>query len=629
MNLSALKTPGVYIDEVNAFPPSVAQVSTIPAFIGYTEVDPGSPVKVNSFIEFEQIFGGAPQPKNVIIILDDLLNPTDDSEVEESIFKLYNSLRLFYSNGGGVCYVVSAGTYKKEDGKNRTPALADFKAGLQLLEKLDDPTLIVIPDAVELEIEDLSTLQQDLLAQCGTLKDRFAILDVKEMHHSTKSKLDWSLEQFRDKIGTGNLKYGAAYYPNLLCNFPYNIRFSDIKWKTVSGGNGLSSVLDASQKEKYDDLLLLIGEVDDLQDAFDALSVSSSATITDNATYQSESNTMLDWLKILDDLSGVTHTGLKATLTDSIKTVFDNYLDSLILLNQAYNNFKESTDAAITADTTGFSTSLWSIITTPYNASTNPYAGSIKAPIDYSLLQKIVKGLKTSLIQSYQILFQKLTGLQQHEENNLILKLPFYNNVLQYISKSINTLPPSGAIAGIYANTDATRGIWKAPANVSLKSVLALTDDINDKSQEEMNVHVSGKAVNAIRKFSGKGLMVWGARTLDAGSLDWRYINVRRLAIMIETSAKHASMNFVFEPNVSQTWVNVKGMLENYLTTLWNDGALAGQKPEHAFFVQVGLGQTMTANDINEGRMVVKIGYAPSRPAEFIILEFTQVQQRS
>lgn len=629
MNLSALKTPGVYINEVNAFPPSVAQVSTLPAFIGYTEKNPDEPVKISSFVEFEQIFGGAPEPQNVKIVLDDLLNPTDDSVIEESVFKLYNSLKLFYANGGGVCYIVSSGTYKKEDGTYRNFALTDFQEGLALLEKLDDPTLIVIPDAVELEIEDLSTLQQDMLAQCGTLKDRFAILDVKELTKPPKSKLDWSLEQFRDKIGTGDLKYGAAYYPNLLCNFPYNVRFSDIKWETVSGGSGLSSVLNAKQKEKYDDLLSLIGEIDDLQDAFDALSASSSTTITDNATYQTESDEILNWLKLLKDLTGVAHSGLEAALKDSIKTVFNNYLDSLILLSAAYNEFKESSDADIAVLTDDFDTDFWTIAADSYNEDTNPYAGTVASPIDYNLFQNSVKNLKTALIQSYQILFQKLAGMQEFEENNFTEQLPFYNNVLQYISKSINTLPPSGAIAGVYANTDATRGVWKAPANISLKSVLALTDDINAQRQEEMNVHVSGKSVNAIRKFSGKGLMVWGARTLDGNSNDWRYINVRRLAIMIETSAKHACMNFVFEPNVSQTWVNVKGMLENYLTTLWNDGALAGQKPEHAFFVLVGLGQTMTADDINEGRMIVKIGYAPSRPAEFIVLEFTQVQQRS
>ena len=130
-------------------------------------------------------------------------------------------------------------------------------------------------------------------------------------------------------------------------------------------------------------------------------------------------------------------------------------------------------------------------------------------------------------------------------------------------------------------------------------------------------------------KFTGKGFLVWGGRTLAGNSNDWRYVNVRRLANMIEESVKKACMQFVFEPNVALTWVSVKGMIDNYLTTLWKDGALAGGKAEHAFFVSVGLNETMSAQDILEGRMIVKIGYAPSRPAEFIILEFKQMQQKS
>jgi uncharacterized protein len=104
---------------------------------------------------------------------------------------------------------------------------------------------------------------------------------------------------------------------------------------------------------------------------------------------------------------------------------------------------------------------------------------------------------------------------------------------------------------------------------------------------------------------------------------------VRRLANMIEESVMKACMNFTFEPNVALTWVNVKGMIENFLTTVWNDGGLAGAKPEDAFFVRVGLGQTMTGQDILDGRMNVMIGYAPSRPAEFIVLEFKQMMQKS
>ena len=192
------------------------------------------------------------------------------------------------------------------------------------------------------------------------------------------------------------------------------------------------------------------------------------------------------------------------------------------------------------------------------------------------------------------------------------------------------TLPPSAAMAGIYAKVDGTRGVWKAPANVSVNSVFETTDFITDAEQGDMNMDPgSGKSVNAIRSFNGKGILVWGARTLDGNSNEWRYVSVRRLFIMVEESAKKATFQFVFEPNDANTWVKVRAMLENYLTLLWRQGALAGAKPEHAFFVKCGLGSTMSAQDILEGRLIVEIGMAAVRPAEFIILRFMHKLQES
>ena len=198
------------------------------------------------------------------------------------------------------------------------------------------------------------------------------------------------------------------------------------------------------------------------------------------------------------------------------------------------------------------------------------------------------------------------------------------------IQKLVLTLPPSPAVAGIYAAVDGSRGVWKAPANVSLTSVYDITDIVTDQEQEGMNIDAdSGKSVNAIRAFSGKGILIWGARTLDGNSNEWRYISVRRFFIMVEESVKKATAQFVFEPNDANTWVRLRAMIENYLTLLWRQGALAGAKPEHAFFVKVGLGQTMTAIDILEGRLIVEIGLAAVRPAEFIILRFMHKLQES
>lgn len=190
-------------------------------------------------------------------------------------------------------------------------------------------------------------------------------------------------------------------------------------------------------------------------------------------------------------------------------------------------------------------------------------------------------------------------------------------------------MPPSSAMAGVYANVDSTRGVWKSPANVSLTFVRKPTVVIDKDSQEDLNVDTTGKSVNAIRSFTGKGILVWGARTLDGNSNEWRYVSVRRFFNMVEESTKKATEPFVFEPNDANTWVKVRGMIENFLILQWRAGALAGAKPEQAFYVRVGLGQTMTAQDILEGRMIVEIGMAVVRPAEFIVLRFSHKMQES
>ncbi len=185
-------------------------------------------------------------------------------------------------------------------------------------------------------------------------------------------------------------------------------------------------------------------------------------------------------------------------------------------------------------------------------------------------------------------------------------------------------LPPCAAMAGIYSRVDGSRGVWKAPANVALSSVVGPTRIIDNATQEAMNVDtVAGKSINAIRAFTGKGTLVWGARTLAGNDNEWRYVPVRRLFNMVEESVQKAAGFAVFEPNTPFTWLKLKTMIESYLEGLWRQGALFGDSKEAAFFVNVGLGQTMTEADINNGIMNIEIGLAAVRPAEFIVLTFS------
>ncbi|MDJ0728833.1 MAG: phage tail sheath family protein [Crocosphaera sp.] len=224
---------------------------------------------------------------------------------------------------------------------------------------------------------------------------------------------------------------------------------------------------------------------------------------------------------------------------------------------------------------------------------------------------------------------QPMTSLAPDKDDPSVGDAILFNLVKAAIDEIPLILPPSPLVAGQYARVDATRGVWKAPANVVLSSVIKPTLKITEAQQEDLNVHTSGKSINAIRAFTGQGTLIWGSRTLDGNSNEWRYVPVRRFFNMAEESIKKATERFVFEPNDANTWVKVRSMIENFLILQWRAGALAGAKPEQAFFVNVGLNQTMTALDILEGRMIVEIGMAVVRPAEFIILRFSHKMQES
>jgi phage tail sheath protein FI len=204
------------------------------------------------------------------------------------------------------------------------------------------------------------------------------------------------------------------------------------------------------------------------------------------------------------------------------------------------------------------------------------------------------------------------------------------NQIKQKINELGVELTPAPAMAGVYASVDSSRGVWKAPANVSLNYVKSPVMKITDYDQSSLNIDVdAGKSINAIRAFVGKGTKVWGARTLAGNDNEWRYVNVRRFFNMVEESVKKSTYWAVFEPNDINTWTKVRAMVENYLILKWKDGALAGAKPNDAFFVRVGLGQTMTSQDVLEGRMYIEVGLAAVRPAEFIILKFSHMVQTS
>lgn len=203
-----------------------------------------------------------------------------------------------------------------------------------------------------------------------------------------------------------------------------------------------------------------------------------------------------------------------------------------------------------------------------------------------------------------------------------------YRDLMNAILTEVNILPPTAAIAGIYTTIDSDQGVWVAPANVSITAATKAVITLSDTDQSFLNIDpLTGKSINAIRVFSKLGMLVWGARTLDGNSYDLRYINARRTLIMIEQSIKLAIRAYAFEPNTSITWVTVQSMISNFLTGLWKQGALVGATPSDAYSVSVGLGSTMTADDILNGYMNVTVKVAITHPAEFIVITIQQQMQ--
>ncbi len=666
MVITNIKTPGVYVDEIPLFPPSVAQVATaIPAFIGYTQkaVDTEGKaltgaVKISSLLEFNTYFGGAYTPSVYNVSVD--VNTIEITGVAaDKRFHLYDSLRQFYDNGGGYCYIVSVGDF----GDTITASVID--AGMEQLKKYDEPTLLVFPDAVELvdgsdnpDFSALAGLQQKALSLCASMQDRFAILDLMQ-GNLAEDPTNKPITNFRDNLGINFLNYGAAYYPWIITNYDVPVSFRQVAFLDDSNGNPVANIdifnNGAGQTQllnKYRLRKLLTdtfakklfsapADVSDFQQqrsAFlDKKLGALEKSLVDNSGYKDAFETWINYVaglvtafvKVAADADVIAATGgvdavnaynknlalvkavhLLIALEKSnlgIYTPATRTAASVLALytgvapswteNVAYGDIDLATDFA------GYDTSAY----------TNNKAGALVALAD----------IKTKILPAIYAVYEDVFFLESSVEKELFAAHPFFKGSADKIAETMRTLPPSGAIAGVYAMVDSRRGVWKAPANLSLVSVLGPSVKLDNKSQEDLNVHDTGKSINAIRAFTGKGTLVWGARTLAGNDNEWRYIPVRRFFIMVEESVKKASAPFVFEPNDANTWLKVKVMIENFLTLQWREGALQGAKPEQAFFVNVGLGTTMNEIDILEGRMIVEIGMAVVRPAEFIILRFS------
>ena len=515
------KTPGVYVVEENAFPNSVVGIATaVPAFIGCTQIAARGnqslnniPTRISSFSEYVTLFGGPPDTKfayGSAVAPATGFNITIDPTTH---YYFYASILLFFENGGGPCYIISIGQFDQITIAGGMVAVSNTvlcDAPLALLLKEQEPTILVVPDAVLLGLPGWQYTCQQMQLHCVKMQSRISIFDVydgyKARDYDATNDVISGTNGFRGQINADDdgLKYGVAYYP----------------W--------LNTTVTPDDLVDY-------GFISDTTKALFAAALTAEAVINFPASANGPDPKLAQLLILIAKITA------HSTLTDSIQA--------------------------------------------------------------------------------------KLERAPTHQA--LSIASPLYQSVMKEIQRQLNIVPPSAAMAGVYTQVDNEYGVFKAPANVTINSATAPTVNITDADQEDLNVPLDGKAINAIRTFPARGLVVWGARTLDGNSQDWRYISVRRTMIMLEQSIKIALQAYVFAPNNASTWVTVKSLIINFLSDFWKQGGLAGAKPEDAFSVAVGLGSTMTGEDILNGYMRLSVLVAVVRPAEFIVLTFQQQMQTS
>lgn len=578
-------TPGVSVEEITKLPYSIALIDTaIPTFIGYTDQIPegydindvnNKKLRISSLLEYEDKFGKA---KKESLQLKDTQDKGLTVVVPEVQFLMYYSLQMYFANGGGPCYIVSVGTYASASTGVQLSSLKNGLDKMETLKAIKDPILIVFPDAVSLDEDDFYELYNYTINEKLGLenKNRFAILDTYDGNSSIISDNRNTIGNFRAKVDQTN--YAAAYFPHLKTILNYS--FDEDKTITHTG----------------------LQETNQESDDFYAGEIAALEVLRDLATAEILTTPVNGF--VLADL-----------LEQAIAIAEEIYetTDSKDALREPLNEAKAVVDAI-------------------YNGIIDDF----RIPEDLEVDTPIFRGEFDDLIDAIRLSKDKVGNangltLKSLQSSDSLL----YNQIKEAIKSLQVVLPPSSAIAGVYGRVDSVRGVWKAPANVSLSYVTEPTEKVSEKEQSDLNIHDSGKSINAIRFFTGKGNLIWGARTLDAKDKkgdgkdnEWKYVHVRRYYDMIKQSISESLERFINEPHTPHTWLRAKTMLENFLNQQWMEGALVGSTPKEAYEVKVyGSKDPVTENIINPMNVEIKIALV--RPAEFIILNFSHKLQQS
>ncbi|MDY0933101.1 phage tail sheath family protein [Chryseobacterium sp. CFBP8996] len=568
-------TPGVSVEEITKLPYSIALIDTaIPVFIGYTD----------------QI----PEGYDINDVNNKKLKISSLLEYEDKFGKAkLESIQLKDTKDKGLTVVApevqflmyySLQMYFANGGGPcyiiSVGTYASASTGVQLsslingLDKVD--TLKAIKDPILLVFPDAVSLTEPSFYELYNYT--IGELETKKRFAilDTYEGNSTTIGNFR--AGVSSTNHAAAYFPHLKTILNYS--FDEDKTITHAG----------LQEEGQESDDLYAGEIAAIKVLRDLASVEIS-------------NESVNGFVLADLLSQA------IAITEEI---YEN-ADSKDALKEAINDSKDVVDAI--------------------------YGGIIddfKIPEDLKVDTPIFRGEFDDLIDAIRLSIDKVGNANGLTLKNLQASDSLlYNQIKEAIRSLQVVLPPSSAIAGVYGRVDSIRGVWKAPANVSLSYVTEPTEKVSEKEQSDLNIHNSGKSINAVRTFTGKGNLIWGARTLDGKDKksdgkdnEWKYIHVRRYYDMIQQSISKALERFIDEPNTSHTWLRAKTMLENFLNQQWMEGALAGSTPKEAYEVKVyGTEDPVTHNITNPMNIEIKIALV--RPAEFIILNFSHKLQQS
>ncbi|QIB76118.1 phage tail sheath family protein [Halogeometricum borinquense] len=569
--MSEYQSPGVYVEEVQSGSKSVEGVSTSTAgFLGQTERGPVEPRLVTNYAEFERLYGASPKSSDL------------DAAVDG-----------FFKNGGSRCFIGRVSGADIDD--VATGILADDEGNEIAEVEANGPGQW--GESVAVIVEDSQYPNQFDI----TVRYWSGDLEAVSKPHGDRPDPSPDVEEVYDGL-SADPEASNFYEKQLESSVLVDIEYKD----DGTPVDGLTWLHRDSHPTAYSDGGLV--ETD-------------------------EEETVVHIPEDLDELEQESLEGIAEPLEIEIDEDADK--DDLVVELEEVREGERDVDVEIVTEKPEAD---GEVTLKDYEGVNKPglrtgLAG-FKAIDEISMVcapdENDIDGLTDSIVAHCENMGDRFAILQSPQNPGPVSEMEtpvdssyaayYYPwvNVLDPVTNREKLVPPGGHIAGIYSRTDQEHGVHKAPANETLRGIVGLQHNITKGEQDVLNP----KGINCIRSFQGRGIRVWGARTTSSDP-EWKYLNVRRLFLFIEQSIQEGTQWAVFEPNEQDTWGRIRQSVTNFLRTVWRNGGLQGQSEDDAFYVKCGE-ETMSEDDIDNGRLIVEIGVAPVKPAEFVIFRISQ-----